>query len=327
MNSKEICDYINSAAVRDYLLSINYEFSSAKAAWVVYSHDNISLDSKIESWKSILDSMPDCKVVFGNNTFESFHDALREYIYLQEKNLSCLPELSDGEYFEFSLQIMHQNDRTTSWTNESHGCFTSYNDCLSYMLKYYSAPRHLEKGTSRLIRKMTLNPKCIEDRVASGADYNLNGEITDLFFDTGEEPLLMDAFFWGDISLPTPFEVGDIIYDPFRGFVQNSLTVICKVPNSSESSPSITIVPDDYEIEGYHLFPNSQGYLMVIEPLSHYSDYDYYPLDQLEGKQRIYKNLSDYLKNKIDLSMFLNIYTETLFDERCNETRSLFERG
>ena len=76
MKNNEICEYINSKDVRKYLLNTEYVFSSAEAAWLVYHHENISLARKLEAWKSILNSMPDCKVIFGNDKFESFHEAL-----------------------------------------------------------------------------------------------------------------------------------------------------------------------------------------------------------------------------------------------------------
>ena len=62
-------------------------------------------------------------------------------------------------------------------------------------------------------------------------------------------------------------------------------------------------------------FPSDKSYKLHSRKLSFCSNYEYYPLEDLNGKLRIYKTLSDYLQKKTELTVFINDYNDILFEE------------
>ncbi len=108
----------------------------------------------------------------------------------------------------------------------------------------------------------------------------------------------MDVFFWGSISLPTLFKKGDILYNPFDLSFPGDLIVIDNV--SFISKDKFSYVSSFFsESSGYCLFPDDNGYSLAKRIFSPLSDYEFYPLEKINGKLKIYKLMSDYLRNKI----------------------------
>ncbi len=309
MKNNEICGYINSKEVRNYLLNTAYTFSSVEAAWLVDNAYDLPLDMKLKAWNSIIDSMTDCRFDYPTFSFESFNSALQEYIILQERSLSALYVNSCNEYYEFVLSRERTNNGLTSWDHETHGPFTSYEACLSLMLEKYIDP--VKQDYKLFIRKCSKNQPYPCEIVAY---FSSKGEIVSLSFDKGEEPLLMDIFFWSDISLPTPFKKGDILYNPFDPSYLGGPIVIDNVPSISKSKFSDTS-PFSSEPSGYRLFPDDNGYRLAKQFCGPMPDYEFYPLEKINGKLQIYKTLSDYLRNKIGLCEFANDYHNILLEE------------
>lgn len=46
MNNQEICRFVNSKDIRNYLAAINYYFTTAEAAWLVYQCRDATLAEK-----------------------------------------------------------------------------------------------------------------------------------------------------------------------------------------------------------------------------------------------------------------------------------------
>ena len=47
----DICSYINSKPIREYLKDINYEFNSKEAAWLIWQCFSITLEDKHKAWQ------------------------------------------------------------------------------------------------------------------------------------------------------------------------------------------------------------------------------------------------------------------------------------
>ena len=58
----DVCRFINSKDIRDYLRSINYQFTPIEAAWLIYYCRELTLQEKHAAWQELIDTMPDCPI-------------------------------------------------------------------------------------------------------------------------------------------------------------------------------------------------------------------------------------------------------------------------
>ncbi len=319
MKNAEIFKYINSKDVRDYLINANYNFSSAEAAWLVNEHKDISLKDKINAWKSIINNMQDCQINNGNLSFPSFNSALKEYVLLLERKLLLILNNSENEYYEIVFQKTKVMDGAYGWEDRTYGIFTSYTDCFSSMIKINDFPNG--PGQTRIIRKVPLNQL---HSIIMGAEYNSIGEISDIFFDTGNQPLDMQVFFFTGVDLPTPFKRGDILYDPCADPLFDRLIVIGGTEKVEEKTTPSDLDSNGSSLWGYSLAPNDRPYKISRSEILFSSNYEYYPLEKINGKRRIYQIISDYLNGKTDISAFINKYNSVILEELSQEAYAIY---
>ena len=53
---------INSTDISSYLREINYSFTVPEIAFLIYQSNCITQNEKINRWKEIIDTMPDCSM-------------------------------------------------------------------------------------------------------------------------------------------------------------------------------------------------------------------------------------------------------------------------
>ena len=51
----DVCRFINSKDIRDYLRSINYQFTPIEAAWLIYYCRELTLQEKHAAWQELID--------------------------------------------------------------------------------------------------------------------------------------------------------------------------------------------------------------------------------------------------------------------------------
>lgn len=103
--------FINSKDIRAYFESINYQFDSLSAAWIVWQSKLTTLQEKHEAWEKIIATMPDCEIRERPNTKArpSLHNYLRKLIELGDKSPDDMSDYEkeliddgfDGMWFYF----------------------------------------------------------------------------------------------------------------------------------------------------------------------------------------------------------------------------------
>ncbi len=308
MDNKEILKYVNSKDIRAHLARINYDFSTLEAVWLIANHYNITLEEKLTAWQSVIHSMPDCEYNENGIKTDSFLQLLTDYISALTDNRSYLLANTPNTYYEYEI-----DNELYKKTNEKscryRGRFDSYEKCYSAMKK-----NHLY-GTfySGIIRMNST----ADDYFMAGAEYNTNGDIINIFFPTGNEPLPIEIFFIDDIKFPTPFQKGDILYNPFNIYKPKDIFVISDYTLESGFAKEKLTHPGN--VYGYtHPYHDFDGLRLFDSSLDSPSDYEYCPEVLLIGKYRAYSFLSDYLKGRINLAELLNKYN-TLFTDELNK--------
>ena len=87
MNNQEICRFVNSKDIRKYLADINYSFTTAEAAWLVYQCRNATLAEKYAAWEKIIATMPDQSVdsFHFDKPYESIHKVISDFIAMKKE--------------------------------------------------------------------------------------------------------------------------------------------------------------------------------------------------------------------------------------------------
>lgn len=93
MDNQKILSYVNSTDVSSYLSRIQYNFTSAEAAWLVAHCEHLTLEERHEAWKEIIASMPDCRLESiayhsKEGLFDRLHEVLRKVIAFDLINLN-----------------------------------------------------------------------------------------------------------------------------------------------------------------------------------------------------------------------------------------------
>lgn len=222
-----IYPYINSKDVADHLKDLEYQFSAAEKAYLVYLSRGVTLEEKLAAWELIIAEDPDCEMLFvrGDDRFESTHEFLRRYIDFQRRILVEFFDNADAIYFPAEARYSGEEDgfcyidgRTNcfTWTEYERRPFSSLDECIDYLRR----EREDDGDTFDLYRieKAFLS-------TCAGDDYRcdrmlLNDSFQALEVDIGKlsdedfelEIVFENAF----VALPVPFRYGDMVVEPAR---------------------------------------------------------------------------------------------------------------
>lgn len=99
----DVYKFIDSKDMREYLKSLDYQFTAAEAAYLVGRKDRILLKEQLNAWQEIIDTMPDCVFPVDDPKLDKIStlDFLREYIALQQKLMNlffCEKKNTSYEY-------------------------------------------------------------------------------------------------------------------------------------------------------------------------------------------------------------------------------------
>lgn len=322
----DIYQYINSKDIRTHLKSIGYRFNALEAAWLVYQSRVISMDERHAAWREIIDTMPDMRVEFPDDSiepFESLHQLLRDYIAMEQRWYKKFLSAEPDAVYRYLYYIKLYSD------SESYdfigNLYTNYDDCILAMKKESTLAGSCE------IALITIGKRYSDgkfDYVTMNSQYDVLSVSTNPFANRTEKRL-REAFWKLWFAIPTPFQTGDIVYDPGR----NERYPI--------ESPFVFIetAADIYERTGRHMYDGADmtawGYFqkengaLYEECMHHCMDLERYPEEKLMGKKRILKALSNNLKGEIDAVLFARAYHQILLEESAHESlpRDITDEG
>ena len=313
-----ILSFVNSNAIRDHLKSINYQFNSLEAAWLIYSCHRLSYEEKKEAWLQLIREMPDCAVPKRPNCkgWPSLHEFLKDYIRVTDNEIRDFYKEEPSGTYVYMYSYYYKGD--ISWTEEFETSYPSLEKCLEELKKdvadldetYYPESTGLEKY--RLRKQSLYAPElncgitCTKGDKVFGVDYfaglsEEDSDVIDVSFDG----------LWFDF--PTPFKKGDIVWVPKEanqinwdedgGFVLEGLS-------TWDDRDFIKNEGDTSDMNGYGCFVNPNG-TVYHEVMENYMDLEFYngPYKINEG---ILPALSMYMKGEVSLDFLLCAYRKVL---------------
>ena len=314
MNNKEICKYVNSKDIRQHLISISYEFSTTEAAWLVNQCHSATLKDKITAWQNIINTMPDESVYSPqfDKPVDSIHKVLKDYIAMKEKTLELFFEESPKAFYQYMVNCIYMNNNYDDTSPMS-----SYEKCYKYL------KRELDNEDREQVVYSSIRRSEIDGAYNITAYYSYEGDLMDVYIpsDYGIFDWFLCDFFqslW--FHFPVPYKKGDILYDPFhpeRSDCPGPVVMEGITPLQFEEDGLSHTDSSDMVVWGY--FQDAETGVLYHEVTWNYMDYEYFPKDQLTGKKRILKALSNLIKEKISLDLFTRAYHLIILEETKND--------
>lgn len=313
MNNQEICRFVNSKDIRKHLADINYSFTTAEAAWLIYQCRDATLAEKYDAWEKIILTMPDQSLDSNHfrEPYESIHKVIADYVAMKKKVTEMFLEEAPKAFYQYSLIY---NDGSQDFDDSM--LYSSYEKCFGQL--EHDLTEEDDEDTSGCIRRSE-----IDYSYHITAYYNKKGELMDVEIPSDYGVLdwnLLDFFrdLW--FHFPAPFKKGDIIYDPLRhrhGGLEDLLVMESCTPLLYEKDGRSHTDSSDMNVWGY--FQDDESGTIFHEVTWNYMDFEYFPEELLTGKKRILKALSNLLKEEIDIGLFTKAYHLIILEEARND--------
>lgn len=300
-----ILQFVNSKDIREHLHSIGYQFNALEASWLIWQSRNTTLEERHQAWERVIREYPDCPIEERMNTKPqpSLHGFLREYMETGNKYLEKFrnPEgaVYQLRYFFYETESTVEERVYSRFEPEKMNCLFGDDDDLQCIMCSRLSMDGLD-----------------EDALGSEFYVNLNRNmnITSIFVhscidDEHDREILMDVFpgFWFDF--PTPFQRGDILWDPNKpdGFCGGPF--VCHSINlhgiaDEKKMEYMRENADDSDMTAHGLFVSDQTGVYG-EVMSNYMNCEFYR-KELVGAQLLLKPFSAYEKGEADAELLLH---------------------
>lgn len=304
----DIYKFINSKDIRNYLREINYEFTPVETAWLIWQCENITLKEKHNAWNEIINTMPDCSF----EVVESLHSFLKDLIGLENKTIEKFSMNENDTVYNFYINCAADDNDYAYCYDFNHKEYSNYDDMLKDI-------KDIAENYKRKIGNFNL---CKEDKNKSTLinlfmypNFEVKGVDSKELYDKIDS-IFTDMHF----LFPTPFKQGDIVCIP-------------KSIAECERNPHIVSfeekVVSRMQIDGSFPVYRQKTYgdgSIFLDFITNYMDLEYYH-GKFDGQKKIIKALSNYLKGKIDISLFVNSYhyylTESYLNKNCLNKRQV----
>ncbi len=304
---------------------IGYTLTPLERAYVVRHSRKRSLAEKIAAMRELLNTSADFELPVdeytdGNNRF---HVLLREWIDNKQKYLDEF--LRADKNFVYSYLFSVYDIRRRSFYDMEHfetvfadfdTCRAACRDNLGYFDKA-DALKPERPAEIRVIRRET-RPECEETTIY--ADLNENAEVMDITC----LPDWSDGAFWSmDISFPSPFSAGELIY-PIDPCTTDRPAVY--LGKGAELSTSDRFLPANvYPDRVYALtYTADDGVLLLDETGSSVLDLDRFS-EELHAEDRMLCAVSAYAKGEIRLDELFTFDRIARADIEANRMREKVE--
>ena len=327
----DIYNFIESKDIREHLQSLNYQFTAAEAAFLVYQSENRSLPEKFAAWEEIIETMPDCSLPGSGDRMDipSVHGFLREYVALQRRILN--------EFYRDGDNAIYTRGSSDAFKNSASALNDTREDSFRYLTKVWfdSKGKYLQVHVNF---DQQDNPLYMSHEGVS------DGE---------REESIDDAFRHMCFLFPTPFKRGDIVGNPedFEDGLYDDLVVLDylnswgrdEMMENGFAADDPRVLEADSRVEkmkacGASVDVDLYGYTVRVmgwaaEPRVCYDNFrDYLHYERvntpLTGFDRVLQPISSHLKGELAPDLLINavqlIVEETKLERLKKECMNIY---
>ena len=322
---KDDYNLINSRAIGDYCRSIKHKFNTEELAVLVYRNKRMNIKEKIEKYTDLINDYPDMEVIERINC--KHYDSVKTMIKEEIQRLNTLyKELTEDnsdsicvwtEYNKSTLKYEHNSDikntfKTYKETYEDiQDYIEEYNDTISFQI----TKKYFDKENKEIYARYIVENKKIKliDILENRNDF-----------------LDIDSIF---LNLPTPFKKGDVLISKSRTMFNYGdysdifvLDYLCTWRDDLEEFLAKGNY-DSSDMVGYgYYFYGEDSTEFVRDNKWDYDSFEYYDGNFI-GKDRILKDISSFIKDKIGLELFIHAYDYYKNDYKNNMPNFYTDEG
>ena len=339
--------FINSKDVRTHLEQMGYEFNSLEAAWLIYQCRTASIEEKHKAWEELIATMPDCRIEERKHVVrrDSLHEFLKDYMFLEKKLLKAFYQNDGSSVYTVHFFCPRTDKFEDIWETNRNRMFGTYPKCLDYAVGYPDGCSHLVFRKYTLDFAEYLELAMLPDQTAMSISVCTSrrrcmfpdGLLCEKEFDLYYRGFTGLCFFF-----PTPFQKGDILWDP-TAMVGGQLSPRVFLSTYLEAEPEekrekiLQRGDIDYMgVHGYHIDPEIGFTFTDMEAVEttgnalynfmNYMNLEYFPFE-LKNEYRILKAVSSYVKGEIHLPLFAQAYHQILNEEAVSANLERLELG
>ena len=313
MNNETILGYVNSKDIRNHLRAIGYQFSSLETAWLISQSKSLTLAQKHEAWNELISTTPDMLIDFRHRDKQTLHDFLKCYMEVDNRWIECF--MKPGNFiYQFSATTVLYNGEIRFCNNDC--VFSSFENCLN------AAKIQMADCEDKIKDNFKIK---ITKREIDTAEYNEN--VMELCLNHKFDILSIEHYgttssdedfdthiafeeMW--FAFPTPFKKGDIIYDITQ---LNPNPMVLEQTGADHFAKKGRVGNDIGDMSVWGYFQMQEPDSIFYDNAWCYMDYEYYPLEQIQGVQRILLAVSNFIKGEIDISLCLKAYYQIMLEE------------
>ena len=300
----DVYRFINSRDIRDYLKSINYQFTSIEAAWLIDQCRELTLQEKHAAWQELIDTMPDCPIAKRRWTAAcpSLHAFLREYMRFQDDLVAELYSRKENEIYAGKI-----------WRPQKEEIypFSSVEKCLAECRDDFDG---MDTPSYSVVKYQVDEPFAYIIGAEVRAD---DGALMRLYHGSSVGKAFERTVFEGSfLHFPVPFKKGDIVWNPNLSrensecgpFVFKAAGLDVYEDNSTKEK---VLQDGDYTDMCAGGYVCCRDGTIIDTFYSAYMDLEYYTGSCDEPDERLISALSDCLKEEANEQEFWSDLPET----------------
>lgn len=307
---------INSKAIQEYCRKIKHQFNILELAVLIYRNKRMSIDEKISTYKELIANYPDMKLIkkYRHENYETVKEMIQGEIERIEKLVNILrTDEQDVIYtYNYYYKGVYNYKRIIEGKDEYKDIYKTLKE-VEDVIKQDIKEDDEKEIISFAIRKKTIssNKRKYEIRAEYLLDENGNLKLVNIYDFESELDISMFC-----LNLPTPFKKGDLLIATsdspfFEGcvldnkrfpFVLDSL--ITWRDNFQKSLNRGCYDSSDMEGTGYSITDEGK---ICLDNIFDYDSWEFLD-EELEGNERALKAVSNLIKGKISIDLFLQSY-------------------
>ena len=303
---KDDYNLINSRVIADYCRNIKHKFNTEELAVLVYRNQRMSIEEKIAKYNDLIKNYPDMEVIERINC--KHYDSVKTMIKKEIQRIKILNKklIQDDKNSIYTWTEYNKSTQKYEHSGDVEHTFRSYKETFKDIQDYI---KEYDDTISFRITKKYFDKR--KEKIF--ADYNVKNKkaiLVDIvesnkgFFD-------IDQIF---LNIPTPFKKGDILISnspTMKSYGDNNDIFVLEYLCTWRKNLSSYLADGNYDSSdmiGYgYYFINDDTTEFVRDHKWNYDSFEYYD-GELTGRNRILKNISSFIKGKIDLELFVHAY-------------------
>ena len=303
---KDDYNLINSRAIADYCRMRKHKFNTEELAVLVHRNNRMNIYEKIEKYNDLIKNYPDMEVIERINC--KHYDSVKDMIKKEIKRINVLSKKFIQEE-DNCIYVWTEYNKTTlkyECSNDIEHTFKTYKEAFNDIQRYI---KEYDDTISFRITKKYFEKK----KGKIYADYAVKNKKTQLIdiTESTNSFLDIDQIF---LNIPTPFKKGDILISKNQSIYSygdySEMFVLDYLCTWREDLNKF-LAKGNYDSSdmvgyGYYLY-REDSTEFVRDHKWNYDSFEYYD-GEFTGNNRILKDISSFLKGKIELELFVHAY-------------------